>query len=229
MILFVLIFFVIIIGVGASAVVGFSLYLKHRTKRLKGENNEEIDTVPPYRSLFAPDDEEIREFERTEKARDEKQSAESRRQSMLSRAAANDLAVLNESKADSDLYGEILNCLFQNADSDEKISSLAVFILRNGLVSNAAIVEKFAAVWQKNPDKISTINYLELAARSGSAKVYLNALESVADEKENLSSLKEADLIMLAEADFRLLPENEISSGAGFLVKEKIAQMKNEI
>ncbi len=57
-----------VIAVGVSAVVGFSVYLKRRTKSLKSGNQTQFAELPPNRSLFAPTDEEVRTFEREEDA-----------------------------------------------------------------------------------------------------------------------------------------------------------------
>jgi hypothetical protein len=64
MITFILTFFVIVIALGAAAVVGFSIYLKRKDKSLDTTNQKQFDEPPPYKSLFAPDDAEIRALER---------------------------------------------------------------------------------------------------------------------------------------------------------------------
>lgn len=65
MVVFILIFFASVIVVSVTAVVGFSIYLKRKTKPLESNNQRQfVDAVPPYRSLFAPDDEEVRAQER---------------------------------------------------------------------------------------------------------------------------------------------------------------------
>lgn len=68
MVIFILIFFALVIAVGASAVLGFSFYLKRRTaKSLQTNNQNKLDV--PYRSLFEPDDEDVRAFEPDERSR----------------------------------------------------------------------------------------------------------------------------------------------------------------
>lgn len=231
MILFILIFFVMVIIIGASAVIGFSFYLKRRAGRLAGENQKQFADAPPYRSLFAPSDEEVRQFEQAEQIRRETEDAENKCRSLLARAAENNLIILVESQNNKDLYDEILNKLVHNADSDEKISALVKFILAKELGSNAETVEKFSAVWRKNPDKNSTLNYLEIAARAGSAEIYLAALEKVMEARRNgtLNSVESDDLIGIAESGFWLLPPDEKASGAGFLLKEKLADLRREM
>ncbi len=58
-----------VIIVGVTAVAGFSLYLRRRAKSLKSENQKQFAAAPPYRSLFEPNEEEVRVFERKEKAK----------------------------------------------------------------------------------------------------------------------------------------------------------------
>ena len=69
MLLFIIIFFAVVTTVGVSMVAGFSFYLKSRTKRLSLKNQPQFnDEPPPFRSLFAPDDDEIRASEQAKSA-----------------------------------------------------------------------------------------------------------------------------------------------------------------
>ncbi len=52
-----------IIVVGSAAVFAFSVILKRRQKRLGVDQQTQFDAPPPYRSLFEPTDEELRETE----------------------------------------------------------------------------------------------------------------------------------------------------------------------
>ena len=232
MILFILIFFVMVIAVGATAVVGFSVYLKRQTKRLREENRKQLTDAPAqYRSLFAPSDAETAAFEQAAQARREMENLEKKRQLILTRAAENDLDILTESQNDKNLYDEVLNKLVQNADSDERISALVKFILANQLYGSRETIEKFSEVWRKNSDKNSTLNYLEIAARTGNAEIYLEVLEKIAEVRraEILNSIETEDFISFAESGFWLLPASERASGAGFLLKEKLANLCGEI
>lgn len=78
-----------VIAVGVSAIVGFSLYLKRRTGRLESNNPKQFtDEPPPYRSLFAPTDEEIQTQERAESAARKAKSAEAERQTAAKKIKA---------------------------------------------------------------------------------------------------------------------------------------------
>ena len=79
MILFTIIFFAMVLVVGASAAIGF--YVKRQVVKSLNENNHnQINELPPYRSLFEPDEEELRASEREEKLKLEAKKEEAARQ-----------------------------------------------------------------------------------------------------------------------------------------------------
>ncbi|MGI8787047.1 MAG: hypothetical protein ACR2HG_04705 [Pyrinomonadaceae bacterium] len=86
MLLFIVIFFAMIIAVSISAIVGFSVYLRRKTKSLKSENQKQFADVPPYRSLFEPDDEEIRASEREAQMRVEAERKEAERKVLFEKS-----------------------------------------------------------------------------------------------------------------------------------------------
>lgn len=73
MLLFIIIFLAVI-TVGLSAVLGFSFLNLRRNKSLHTKNPDQIE--PSYKSLFAPNNAEIRALEREEKAKAEVEKAE---------------------------------------------------------------------------------------------------------------------------------------------------------
>jgi len=86
MIIFILIFFAVVIVVGVTAVVGFSIYLKRRHKSLETTNQKQFEEPPQYRSLFVPTDEEIRAFEREEQMKLEAEQREAESKVMFEKA-----------------------------------------------------------------------------------------------------------------------------------------------
>jgi hypothetical protein len=80
MISFILIFFVAIITVGLLSVLGFSFYFKRRNKSLQTNDQKQFNDALPYRSLFAPTDEEIRALENREREEIEAKQEEARRE-----------------------------------------------------------------------------------------------------------------------------------------------------
>lgn len=77
-----------VIAVGISAVALFSIYLKRRTKSLDTTNRKQFDDVPPYRSLFEPDDAEIRASEREAQMKVEVERQEAERVIAFEKAEA---------------------------------------------------------------------------------------------------------------------------------------------
>ena len=73
-----------VIAVGASAVIGFSVYTKRKTKSLESNNQRQFAEVP-YRSLFEPDEAELRAQEREAQMRIEAERDESARKVSLER------------------------------------------------------------------------------------------------------------------------------------------------
>ena len=68
-----------VLVVGASAAIGF--YVKRQVVKSLNENNHnQINELPPYRSLFEPTDEELRTLEREEKLKLEAKKVEDARQ-----------------------------------------------------------------------------------------------------------------------------------------------------
>lgn len=87
MVIFILIFLAMVIVVGATAVVGFSIYLRRRTKSLKSNNQTQFTDAPKgYRSLFEPTDEEIRASEREAQMRVEAERKEAEQKVLFEKA-----------------------------------------------------------------------------------------------------------------------------------------------
>ena len=88
MITFILIFFISIIAVGALSVFGFAFYLKRRRKSLAANKPKQFVQSPPSRSLFEPDDEELRAAEKAESVEQAAKKAEAECQSAASKIEA---------------------------------------------------------------------------------------------------------------------------------------------
>lgn len=76
-----------VIAVGITAVVGLSIYLKRKNKSLDTNNRRQFDEPPQgFRSLFAPDEAELRAEENAAQMRVEAERKEAERQSAFERA-----------------------------------------------------------------------------------------------------------------------------------------------
>jgi hypothetical protein len=228
MLVIITIFFATVIVVGLFSILGFSFYLKRKTKLIRSENQKKIDEPPVYRSLFEPNDTEMRAFE------DEQQSEQRKKtqQEIFAKAEANDFYALLEAQSfEADFYDGILSKLAQKAKTDDKFLSLCALLKENNLRTNAEIVERFETVWQKSFDKKDTVQLLHLSAKTEIAEIFSETLETVIQHwrKGFVKELNFEELRRLAESEFWLLPSDARTSGAGFLLKQKLADLRREV
>lgn len=223
-----LFFLTIFILLSAVAVaVTISIFLK-RQKSLPPapENHLQFQTVQ-YQSIFAPSDEETRAFEAEDKAKQREQL----RQKILARAETEDFNALIEAKDfEIGLYDRALTELALRSDA-EKLSSLGAFIEARKLPTNTALVERFREVLENSFARKDAIRFLHFAALSGSAQTFFDSVEIVIQmcREDRLTDFAQTDLVQLAESQFWLLPQAEKTSGAGFLLKQKLAKLCSEV
>jgi hypothetical protein len=179
MIIFTLIFFAMLIVVGVSAVVAFSFYLKRRTKSLESNNQTQLKEVPPYRSLFEPDDEEVRASEREAQMKFEAESEEAEQKILFERATRG---------------------------------------------------REFEKTWRMRPTKQNTVELLRLAAESESADLFSQTAENMIQvwRENKIENLTSKDLADLLDSHFRLLPQQERTSGALFWLKREIKNLREK-
>lgn len=167
-----------VIAVGASSVLGFSFYLKRRTRKLQTENQTHFNPPPEYHSLFDPTDEELRAIEREERAAEQAKKAEVLRQ-----------------------------------EAKEKLKALTDF--KNS--------------WLANPERKNTIELLRRAAGESAEKFSEIASLIIKLWRENrIKDLSAPDLADLLDSHFRILPQQERTSGALFWLKEEIAKLRRK-
>jgi hypothetical protein len=220
-----LIFFVLLSAVAAAAVI--SIFRKSE------KSLPPLSQTPPefqpiqYKSIFAPSDEEIRAFE----AEDEAKQREQLRQKILARAEAGDFDALSEAKDfEIELYDRVLTELVLRVDA-EKFVALGAFVEAGELPANQALVERFQEVLKTSGVKKDAIRLLHFAALSGRAQVFFDSVEIVVQlsREDRVRDFTQTDLIHLAESQFWLLPPAEKTSGAGFLLKQKLAKLRSEV
>lgn len=178
MILLILFYLAVVIAAGLLIAFGFSFYLKSRQISAPEDQNYLADP-PEFRSLFAPDDEELRALEREETARLSEEK----------RAAAKDI-----------------------------------------LLQRAETARKFCADWQNAPEKRTTGTVLQLAAECENAEIFSQTAENVIKvwHNERIEGLTAAELADLLDSHFRILPQQEMASGAVFWLKQEIAALRAE-
>ena len=82
-----------------------------------------------------------------------------------------------------------------------------------------------------NPQTKFLPKLLHVSILTKSAEIYLQTIEAVFNiwKQKKLENISALELITLFESHYRLLPGNEKASGAGFLLKEKLAGIRREV
>ena len=163
-----------------SAVATLAIFAKRRNSNLLEQNPPKNLSAPNYRPLFQPTEDELRAFEREEKAQVQAKKAEEARRILVEKA--------------------------------EKVS-------------------EFAKAWCLSPDRKGTIELLFLAAESESAKTFSEIAENVIKlwRENRIENLTARDLADLLDSHFRILPQQERTSGTLFWLREEIENLRAEV
>ncbi|MBD0325732.1 MAG: hypothetical protein ICV68_04840 [Pyrinomonadaceae bacterium] len=156
------------------------------------------------------------------------------RSTLLARAAAGDRKVLDEAKetADASLYDEVLDALTERADTDQSLLALVSYIARHdGLRVNPNLAAKFIESWKRSPDRNTTAKMLHVAALSGDAYLYQQAVETTVQywRDGRVMALEAGELRQLVESEYWLLPAESRNSGAGFTLKQTLARLRRQL
>ena len=173
-----LIFYTILVVL--SAVAMLAILAKRRNSKLLEQNPTKNFEAENFRPLFAPTDDELRAFEREEKA---------------------------------------------------KIEAKKLDEARRILVEKAEKVTEFAREWRLAPDRKRTIELLFLAAESESAGIFSEISENVIElwRENRIENLTARDLADLLDSHFRILPQQERTSGTAFWLREEIERLRREV
>jgi len=216
---------ILIISVFLLFVATFAIL---RTKRSRSE--EVAGELPPGvspRGLFdaAPQDEET-----------PKESPEQVRHGQLrERAERGDLSALAEARASGDvaLYRFVLDGLVGRASGDPaRVRELAAHVAGGqSLRASPELAEMLLGVWREGPTPSSTAELLRVSALSDDAGTFGRAVTEVLEvwEAGGLDRLDAEDLRSLFEAEYWLLSSEAKRSGAGFVLKQKLADVRRRL
>lgn len=210
--------------------ITYAIYLWQRPS-IERDAEFELPPVPSRFERLFDDPEEARALvlKSAESHRSEQ------RRSLLGRALAGDREALADAHGSGDeaLYDEVLNALTERADSGQKLLALVSHIARSDrrLRVNKFLAEKFIAHWKQNPDRNSTAKMLHVAALSDDAWVYRAAVESAYQfwREGRVEHLNAAELRSLIESEFWLLTATARASGAGFVLKRRLAAITHQL
>jgi len=162
--------------------------------------------------------------------------AEERRKNLLrERALRGDQTSLREAHESgiAGLYDEILQTLIAQADSsDERLHALASFIAGSkDLRSSVLLAQRFLEFWKNAPVTLSTAEMLHLAALSNDATMYKEAVEAALQgwREEKITGLSVKQLSELIESEYWVLSPDAKRSGAGFILKQTLADARRQL
>lgn len=206
--------------------ISYALYLWQRPS-----SNQDTDyQLPPARAAGLFDDDnpapplELTTGETAEQ-----------RHALIARAREGDKTVLEDAHATADttLYDEVLHALIDHANSDKSLLGLISYIVRSEahLRVNRKLAERFVESWKNSPDRNSTAKMLHIAALAGDANLYQTAIETAylfwSDRR--LLQISADELRQLIESEFWILAPEVRNSGAGFVLKRKLAQLRRKL
>jgi len=222
---------VLIISFLLLTAISFAIY---RSKRWSSNASLESGPAPRRpRSLF---DERILPEESKNSAADRRREEFSKlRAALLARAAQGDKDTLREARTigDPSLYSEVLDALLgQAGSSTENLCALASYITRSeDLRSNTKLVESLIEAWKRAPGEVPLAEVLHVAALSDDAAVYQKACEAALQFWRNNSVpfTSAKTLYALIESQYWVLAPQARSSGAGFVLKQTLAEARREL
>ncbi len=210
--------------------ITYAIYLWQRPS-----SNQEVEFIlPPPRAAGLFDDQGLNEPPPRELS-GKGPVADEQRQALLARAAAGDKEALRDAHAipNAALYDEVLNRLVERADSDKSLLALASYITRSDarLRVNSYLAEGFIASWKTTPDRNSTAKMLHIAALANDANIYQTAIETAYQfwRMRRLTGISADELRQLIESEFWILAPEVRNSGAGFVLKRKLAQLRRQL
>lgn len=171
----------------------------------------------------------------SESAADGARSAAELRASLLTRAREGDYTALADAARadDKSLYGGVLAELLSWADaSDANLHALAAFVASDSeLRGSRELADAYRKLWERAPDRAGVARMLHLAALSDDAETFGEAVGSAARalREGRLTNLSGEDLRALAESEFWVLSTDARTTGAGFVLKQRLASLRQEL
>lgn len=212
----------------------FALHSILRTKRLPSKSIAE-QVLPPARPVRLFGDASTLDADEKANA-SQTQLEESRRaDALLARAASGESAALLEahgSRIDG-LYPKTLDALVAHAaSSGQSVQALASLITASDtLRANTVLAEALLEEWRKAPDAAATTKLLHIAALSDDARMYERAVTSVFEmwRAGRLDGFDGRHLRELFESEYWVLSADAKRSGAGFMLKQRLADVRRAL
>jgi hypothetical protein len=217
---------ILIISVFLLFVASFAIL---RTKR--SSSTEDAHELPPGVSPRGLFDAAAQDEDETSKESPE----QIRRGELRERAERGDLSALAEARAAGDgaLYRFVLDGLVGRASGDAvRVRELAAHIAGGQeLRASPELAEMLLGQWRQEPTRVSTAELLRVSALSDDAGTFGRAVTEVLEAWEGglLEGLGAEQLRSLFEAEYWLLSSEAKRSGAGFILKQKLAEARRRL
>lgn len=220
----------------AFVLLAATAYTFYRRQHASSDYRAELQSraVVSPRSLF-DQREEHSEQTRLLRAAQASRENEERAASLLKRAAAGDITALAEAQrvGDPALYGSILHNLLNRAEASESaLRSLSSFIANDsGLRGSPDLAAAYTKLWRQQPDRQTTAELLHLAALSDDADTFERAVSAATDalRANRLGGIRPEELSALIESEYWVLSSDARRTGAGFVLKQRISNLRDEL
>ena len=215
-----------ITGLAIILIAGFGIYFWQNSKP-----EESAHVLPPpadIKGLF-----EERAMSRETQNQLSAAAEEEENSRLLELAKRGERSALDEAHATgkADLYDHVLSELVAQADTESKLLSLASHVARNELPVNAPLAKAMIASWKAAPDRNRTAKALHFAASSDDAALYRESIEDALQfwREGKLADATPAELRSLFDGEFWILSSRSRKSGAGFVLKQTLANARREL
>jgi hypothetical protein len=156
------------------------------------------------------------------------------RASLLARAAQSDRDALIEAHDSGDrvIYDEVLNKLVERTENPKQLLALASYISRTDkLRVNASLANRVIDTWKESPETFQVAEVLHIAALSDNAETYTRAVETAFElfNQNRLANAEPDALQTLFESEYWVLTSNTRSTGAGFVLKQTLAECRRKL
>ncbi|MBA3805423.1 MAG: hypothetical protein H0X14_06890 [Acidobacteria bacterium] len=216
------------------AAISYAIYCWQRTSSNENAGHALPPPPPRFRGLFNDEHSDAQLAARLREAEALKRTSE-QRVGLLERATQGDKAVLREAHAigDTALYDEVLSALVLRAEDNYKqLFALVSHITRSDqLRANAPLAERFLEVWKTSPERRSVAVVLHIAARADDAPLYQRAVETAHQFWLDglLHGVSAEELRAIFDGEYWLLSQSVRGSGEGFVLKRKLAKLRQEL
>jgi hypothetical protein len=204
--------------------IGFYFWLKSA----RDSSERILPPSPDFHGLFAE-----QPAQTETKTQEDLERAALVESSLLDRTRAGDKSTLIDAQesGDAHLYARILNEFVQKADSDAALLSLMSFVAQNDLRVSVSLANSAIASWKESPTREGAAKVLHFAALSDDADLFGETVELALKlwREGKLANVSAKELRALFDGEFWILSSRSRSSGAGFVLKQTLADARREL